>query len=378
MEGAWWLIEMRPGRPPASGVNIPLPEGVKLAPIAYHRKVYDVPEFGQTSEDPAERTPFWERLNSLFTRDESSAHGADEPPRKGFAITVSILVSTLLWFTFSMRETYQALIVMPTEIVNLPGDEALRSPPPDAVRVQVEGEGLSLIRLRLNPQTIPINAANDEVILRDVVPELLKSVRVQSVSPSSVNLQKEVRIRRKIPIEPRLTINMPGTHLPIGSPTLSPDSVEVSGAASVVTALDSWPTRHLVVENLRDTLRRSIALSDTLSGLVQRGADETTVTVVAALFTEASREVDVIVTGQPSHQRLVTLEPASVRVTYRVLFSQFEEAQTAPDFFATVSYDEIRSDTTGRVKPQLHLPEHLNIEDAESDPASLRYYQRLE
>ena len=49
-------------------------------------------------------------------------------------------------------------------------------------------------------------------------------------------------------------------------------------------------------------------------------------------------------------------------------------SERAPDFFATVSYDQIREDTTGYVRPELHLPSDLIIRDPEMIPSRLQYY----
>ena len=75
-------------------------------------------------------------------------------------------------------------------------------------------------------------------------------------------------------------------------------------------------------------------------------------------------------------QRVVEFEPATVEVTYRIPLSQYEAALEAPDFFATVSYEAILADTTGRVQPEIHQPELL-LHSVESFPSALRYYESL-
>lgn len=321
-------------------------------------------------------TALWERLLGFLTRRREGS--GDGKERKGLAITIATLVSTLLWFTFSMRETYSGLILLPTQVVNIPSSEALTQLPPPTVRVQVEAEGLDLIRLRLNPPVVRINGERDEIVLREAVTEVLQHVNLQSVSPSTFTLQKERRITRRVPIALQADIRTPAGYDLIAPPAVVPDSVTISGAASIVLGIDAWPTRPFVVEDLRDTLMTRVMLSDTLDGLVLRDIQATTLTAIAQQFTEGVREIDVTVIGEPSSQRLVTLDPATVRVTYRVLVSQYNEALRAMDFFATVSFDEIRADTTGSIRPNIHLPEGLVLRDVEVDPPMLRYYQRIE
>lgn len=348
----------------------------KVCPTSW----YSIVVASANSKPPAaRRSPFWERLYSVVvSRNRHERNDREDPERRGLVVTLCILVSAFLWFTFSLRETYSALLLMPTEVVNLPQDEALKTPPPPLVRVQVEGEGLSLLRLRLNPPTIPINASADQIDLQRALPELPKNIRPVSVSPSTLDLQKEQRITRKIPVRLRAEIETPATHDLVAPPQLAPDSVLVSGAASIVRGLEAWPTRPVSYEDVRDTLITRIPLADTLQGLVQRNIEATTLKAVSQQFTEGTREIDVIVTEQPSNQKLVSLDPETIRVRYRVLFSQYSEALRAPDFFATVSYDEIRADTTGRIRPRIHLPSDVVLLDVDYFPQTLNYFQRIE
>ncbi len=319
-----------------------------------------------------------ERLRARFMRPRSDAHHGDEPPsRRGLAITTSVLISVVLWFTLSMRETYTVQVELPTEIVNLADDMALLEQPPASVQVQVQGGGIDLFGLKLKKPNAQIDAAQDEIVLDDLVLNLPKGVVFESVSPRVFNLRKERRIARKIPIQLRARIEAAGTEELLHPPVLDPDSIVVSGARSIVNNLAYWPTTFIRRTGLKDSVVVRVPLSDTLDGLVNKSHLATTLTAVARPFTEGTRQIRVLVSGVPSNQHVVSLEPSTVRVTYRVPLSQYDEVQQADDFFATVPYEEIRADTTGRVTPHLDYPPHLILRKVEVWPATLRYYERL-
>ena len=324
------------------------------------------------------QNPFVDRLYRLFAKREGLSRAPAGPTGKGKVVSMSILVSSLLWFTFTMRETHTKILEMPTEVVNVPPNQALSQLPPENVRVQVVGDGWSLLRLRLRPPTVAINAAQSEINIRDAIPDLPKNVEVQSVSPANLSLWRERRITRRVPVNVRVEIATPPTHDLVDSLRVTPDSVDITGAASVISRITSWPTERQNFENIRDTLQVSIPLSDTLAGLVQKSVESVALQGISAQFTEGSREIDVSIQGQPSTQTLVSLNPSTIRVRYRVLFSQYQQAQEAMDFFATVSYDEIRQDTTGRVRPNLVLPENVVLRDVEMIPRTLGYYERID
>jgi hypothetical protein len=326
--------------------------------------------------DNDSQTPiFWERLRNLFARDtEPRTPASGEPPNRGMVIASCLLISFTLWFTLTLRETYTATLRVPIEVQAPQSDRVLSTLPPSHADVRVQGEGLELLRLYTSPPSIPVEVQEETINLESQLNLERFSVNVESVTPRELALQTEPRVERRLPVRSRVTVETPPAHELIEPPVLQPDSVAVAGAQSRVEGLTYWPTERVTLTDVRDTVRQQVALADTLSRLVERSPEQVTVIARAGKFTEATREIEVEVTGVPSSQNLVTLEPSVVRVRYRVLFDQFFESKRAQDFFATVSYDQIRSDTTGRVEPRLHLPSGLIIRDSEIIPPQLRYY----
>ncbi len=298
--------------------------------------------------------------------------------RRTVEIALAILLSTLLWFTFTMRETHTRTIELPVEVVNVPADQALSQYPPDMVNVQAAGEGWTLLRLGLRSPVVPIDASQSQVQVLDAVSEFLPEVQVQSVTPAVANLFKERRMVRVVPIQPNVTLETPATYDLLAPPEVFPDSVTVAGAVSVVSGLTEWPTVPQAFQAVRDTLEVRMALVDTLGGLVDRNVEDVLLRAISREFTEDTREIVVTVQGQPSTRQLVSLEPSAVVVRYRVMLSQYQDAQQAMDFFATVSWDDIRRDTTGYVEPHLEVPDGIELRDVEMIPQRLAYYQRID
>ncbi len=337
------------------------------------------PESGRESL----QTLFRQRLHQalahrpLFTR-PSGRDAEVDSNRRTVEIVLAIFVSTFLWFTFTMRETQTRTLELPVEVTNVPENQALSQHPPDKVRVQVVGEGWTLLRLGLRTPVIPMDASQSQVQVLDVVSEFLSEVQVQSVVPAVATLFKERIIVRTIPVRPHATFETPPTYELLAAPVASPDSVVVAGAVSVVNDLNEWPTVSQTFRGVRDTFDVRLVLVDTLAGLVQKNVEEVALRAISSEFTEDTRELVVTVQGQPSTRQLVSLEPSSVIVRYRVPLSHYQEAQQAMDFFATVSWDDIRSDTTGHVEPHLETPDGVVLRDVEMIPRRLAYYQRID
>lgn len=326
------------------------------------------------NESDSQSPIFWERLRNLFTpREEETGRDGEAPRRRGITITACVLISFTLWLTFTLQERKSVRLSLPTQVVNLSADQALEVRPPASVSVQAEGEGLQLLWLYYNPPAVPIDASGSAVRVQEAI-NLPDNVRVVNVNPQQVEVAVGPRMTRQVPVRSRVVLEPGVAHELLGTPTISPDSIEVSGAQRIVESLRYWPTDSTTIENLTDTLTTRVPLADTLDGLVQRSRSFVSITAQAGEFAEDSRQIKVEVVGVPSDQNVVALEPSTIRVRYRVLFDQLFEAQRAPDFFATVSYDQIRRDTTGYVRPDVHPPDDLIIRDATPIPARLRYY----
>lgn len=327
-----------------------------------------------SNESDSQSPIFWERLRNLFTPPSEDGRASGEAPRqRGVVITICILIAALLWLTFELQKRKSVTLPMPTQVINLPSNQALAALPPATVRVQMEGEGIQLLWLYLNAPNVPLNAGQDQVRLQEAI-SLPGNVRVDGVSPGQVPLQKEPRIDRQVPVQSRVQVETPPAYELIRTPRLAPDSIQVSGAQSIIERLTSWPTDSVTISDVRDTVATRISLADTLGQLVNRPIQFVRFMARAGKFAEATREIDVEVAGIPSDQSVVALEPSTIRVRYRVLFDQLFESQQAPGFFATVPYDAIRTDTTGFVEPDVRVPQDLIIRDPEPIPSRLRYY----
>lgn len=321
---------------------------------------------------------FVERLRSLLEPHQRPFDTSDYTPRhRGLVYAICFLTSALLWLTLSMRQTYTTVLMLPTRVENLPAGQALRTLPVPHIQVQVRGEGIDLLRLYYNRPSIPLNAAQEEADLKEAATGMLQGIEVETVNPGTLRLHKEARVTRTIPLQLRAVIVPPPGYDLVQAPRLDPDSVVVTGAQSILDHLTAWPTVARTFEDVKDSLHMELALYDTLKGLVVRQAGSTRLTVRVEPFTQGLRDLEIRVEEMPTVAPLVTLEPAVVRVQYLVPISQYDAALHDPDFSATVSYDSLRSDTTGRVQPHLNLSPRLNLRNIEVIPATVSYYTML-
>ena len=304
----------------------------------------------------------------------------DEPAgRRGLAMLLSLIVATVMWFSFSMREQYPLTLRLPVEIVRTPPGQALREPPPSQATVTLQGDGWTLLKLTRDLPVIRVFADGPNVNLSSALQEagLPSGVQIQSVQPQAVVLALDTQTSRRLPIRLRRDIRTEAPYDLLRPPVLTPDSVMVTGAQSLLGGIEDWPTEVLVAENVERSLTRRVALADTFGGLLTPSTRETQVQVDVGGFTQGSRQLEVVVENLPPGVLGVRFDPVRVRATFRapVVGETYNRAETTPQFRAVVDFFDIARDSTdGRVPVSARWPPDLDIRDVTLSPARVEYF----
>ncbi len=296
---------------------------------------------------------------------------------RGWIIATCLVLSALLWLAFSLRRPTSVTLRLPTRVVNLPANQSLSIPAPDSVEYIVSGEAISILPVYYNRPVVEIDAALQEVDFEIGGVTFPGDIRVDAAVPRRYTPVREERVSTRVPIVLRAALKVPATHAFIVEPYISPDSVVISGAQSVIDRIQSWPTRLVSVPSLTDSLDMRVELADSLDGLVRLARPTTRLRAIASEFTQGVRHVDIRLTGAPVNQPVATLEPARVAVSFRLPVEYYQNAMNSAEFYATVPYDLVRGDTTGRVTPILNIPANLNIKSYTVDPPMVRYFNIL-
>ena len=296
------------------------------------------------------------------------------------AVALSLAVAVGLWVSFSLRETYTVVADVRLRVAAVPDGQALSARPPPVARATFRGEGWKLLLLARTAPVVSLYADAEAVDLERAVAAsgLPAGVDVQGVRPQTIRLDLDRRVVRRVPVRLVSSIRTDPSFGLLRPPRLLPDSVTVSGAASLVDRLDAWPTVRLDAADARASFTVPVALQDTLAGLVTASGRTTTVQVSIAEFTEGTRSLPVRVANAPRGAPAVRTEPARVQATYRVPITRddaYGQAARAPGFVAVVDYRDIARDTTsGSVAVAARVPAGLDVRDVYLSPRRVEFF----
>lgn len=293
------------------------------------------------------------------------------------AFAVAYAIALGLWLLVNLGREYTLNLEVPLQVTELDDEYALVENPPEYAEVTILAEGWKLLNVYNNPPTVPINPSPEPLNLYEMVRDQMNiypEVNVQQVEPSSLNLNIEERVAKRVPVNPDIDVTFRRQFNFKSQPTISPDSVTISGARSIVEELTELNTRKYEFDDLDDDLQAELEL-ESPSELIQ--VERNTVDLFAEVteFTEAEVRLMVRVRGKPENQE-VRFSPSVVTVRYDVPLDEFARTQENIPYEAYVNYEDLEQDTTGSISPNITTTmDELNLRLRNYQPRSVSYYK---
>jgi YbbR domain-containing protein len=184
----------------------------------------------------------------------------------GLKLAALVLAVLVYLHVYTERPAHMTF-AFPIQLADLDSTLALSGPVPSEVEVELRGTGKQLIRLRLSEPMLRVSLAGvargrfERAITAEDLP-LMSSEGIQVeriVGPRVIQLQLDRKLRRLLPVAPRVlgsTVpGSPGWDNPIAQPAF----VSVTGPETAVAHLDSVVLSSVRVEGRRDTVRAQVA-----------------------------------------------------------------------------------------------------------------------
>ena len=298
---------------------------------------------------------------------------------KIFALVFALLFSLALWFIVNMGRDYNMTMMLPIQIINLPDDIALSTEVPDNAAVSVSGEGWSLFNLYINPPRVSLNVESQQVNMFEQVRSQIGSmsdVSVMQVDPMFLEIETEMRVSKKVPVESLVEINTENQFGVLGPAQITPDSISISGPASRVEDINAWNTAVTGVNDVRSDVEMTVDLQTPDAGITITPS-AVTLRADIAEFTEAEVRIPVRSRGLPSG-RAVTFSPSSILVKYDVPLEHFNDVQSIRAFVAFVDFERLQEDTTGLIIPELEkVTDEYDVRLRSFQPTRVSYFNIL-
>jgi hypothetical protein len=241
-------------------------------------------------------------------------------------------IAFVFWVLVKLSQSYPT--VKPVVInIEMAEDKSLLAYPPTDIQAELKGTGWDLMLEHFYHSKIPVfismlNSNSLYLNQNRMRTEIRNSLRFSAIEVLSVNYEEiqvelDNKASKKVPIQLDKDLAFsPGNQLR-QAPTLTPDSVLITGPASILDSLDFWATTPLVLTDLKS--------SSTLDWpLVSPGPEllldrsEVAINLELEQFTEKTLYIPVTITHAPEGDSLKVF-PDKIQLTCQVGLSRYSE-----------------------------------------------------
>jgi hypothetical protein len=271
---------------------------------------------------------------------------------------VCLLIATGLWFLNSLSKDYSATVNYPVRFVNPPDELFLTSNPPSRLKLKVEAHGFSLLRHKLSLSVSPVvldltSIWEEQGIAQNILTiqtqnligrisdQVSSEITINDISPKVLTFIFDSLTVKNLPVNVNIKPQFKPQFYQNGEITTQPDSIQITGPASVLDTIQSLNTETLEIKNIDSDIERTVKIIHPKNTSIVE--EKIFVKIPVERFTEKEITVPVLVKNKPQDLN-IKLFPAEVKISFLVGLSEYENI-TAADFKAFVDYNEADYDT---------------------------------
>lgn len=321
-----------------------------------------------------DRIQYWLKDQGSFTQSTGNKENI-------IVYSVSVILAFGLWLMVNLNRDYTYNIEIPIENPVLPAGYALIKKPLSSTLATVRGEGWGLITLKDNPPVIRFalqeKSGNQSInLLENIRNEMVAhpNVELVKVEPSLYTITLEERITKSIPVNNNVVVTFQPQHHFVSEPTISPDSIMISGAVSVLKNIEIWNTEPLTLSVVKDDIDIALSL-ESAGDLIDLDRNVVRFRANVSEYTEGEIRVFVRTESAPKNVE-IRYNPSVITIKYDVPIDEYAAAQETVPYRAYVPYREVMRDTTGFITPVIeNVTPELNLKVRSYQPQSVSYFR---
>lgn len=287
----------------------------------------------------------------------------------------SLAFAAGIWLYSSLSATLYYYVDIPLEIL-LPANRAVEGEKPEKISVEVKGAGWQILNLILyssgkcvvDLRSEKIATSEYHISRADLFGYLsfASGVEATDVNPETLVLKTGLIGKYKVPVKPNVKIQpMKGFTL-VGDLKTFPDSVLITGNDNEVKSVEYWETEFESVDGVYSPKTITVELKNSDGRNIELSSENVKIFFDVQQISEKTvydAPVRIVGGNLPSGRELL---PKYITITLKGGVKEMARLDY-DSIFAAVDYDQIISDSTGVVVPQIHTPEHISALKAEPD-----------
>ena len=248
---------------------------------------------------------------------------------------VCFCISLVFWLFVKLDNSYTTTIAVHITW-QLPDTLAWHELPPETMQVEVSGEGWELLAQSLwrsDPVLyFPVGQRSNAMVSRDEIISQLEShlhpdIEVVRLEYDFLPIRVERRLVRRVPVRvPTQKVSIASGYVLTDSIRAVPDTVEISGPASLVQTIDHVQTQPLEASEVSAPLEHTVPIQLPHADLLRARPDKVKVRVQVERLTEKALIQPVTILGDTAHVRI---QPTHVQLLVELPVGKYETVDTS-------------------------------------------------
>lgn len=262
-----------------------------------------------------------------------------------------LIFSMVLWLLLQFSKTYTEVLEVPITYEEYPKDKLIEDGG-DKIRMEVEQNGFQLAWFNFFKPNVIVNLselpADSVALYYNLLEHRAELGRRLSIDMTKAEfLDKQLKIPynlksvKKVPIDSRVKINYAPGYSSETPPTLTPDSVTISGPKAILDSITEVSTEAALKSNISKNLTTSIKLKS-LDPAVTLYDDNVQLRLEVQKFTEQKMSIPLTLVNAPQGAS-INLFPPTIEITFMVSVEKYDLVKTQ-DFEVICDYSEISDD----------------------------------
>lgn len=265
---------------------------------------------------------------------------------------ICVVIASILWLLNALSKDYSAELTYPVKYINFPEGKYPVIKLPSQLQLEVKARGFALLGYRIKTSFLPITfnvstyanhlqqkkdifeyTLNTDDIKDKIASQINPDIKLLNIYPEEIIFKFAVAKHKKIAIRPVLDYTLKRQYI-LTRVTTVPDSIWVSGPASVVDTLKYVRTEPLQLKELNKNVDRQLELVHLPDCTFKEESVE--VFLEVEQFTEAKRTLPITAYHVPDSMN-IRLFPPNVNISYEIGLSKYDKVNDN-DFIFSIDY----------------------------------------
>ncbi len=303
-------------------------------------------------------------------------------------LAICMGLSLVLWLITKMGQNYDYAYTIELEYY-LPEGFAFRQMPPRQLTLSVSGSGWNMLKYNIAGKkkkklNLEITQTTDHTLFPSrIKTQINKSLRnfnlyMTSSSPEVLEIYLDTLARKKVPLILQGKIETsPIRHL-LRPPVLKPDSIQISGAKSLLEGISQWPTAKIEKTDIDESMEIPIKVAPPENELLKISPQEVKLLIEVEELLQKEFFVPVKIVNPPQSDSLAIF-PAQVQVKTSVGRSYYDSLQPT-DFEVIADFSQVKpgSDQTTLALQWGKKPAYVESANFSPQAIELRLFKKEE